>query len=200
MLDSAPGIKRCANFALSQLGYPPIPYKELDFFIGPPLKDCFRLCGVKEGDLEKAMRIFRGEYEARGGFEAIVYPFVKETLEELKRKGHPLYVCTSKIQTTSKPILRHFGLDSYFDGIYGASQDGRRSKKGDVIAFCLQKEGLSQNETVMVGDTELDVLGAKQNKLDCIVADYGYGDRMKIEESRPSAYLKRFSDLLAILD
>ena len=176
LLDSAPGIKRCANFTLEKLGYPLIPYKELDFFIGPPLKECFRLSGVKDEDLEEAIRIFRGEYESKGGF-----------------------VCTCKIQTTSGPILSKFGLRSYFDGIYGVSRDGSVSTKSQVIKACLRNESLGI-EAIMVGDTELDVLGAKENGIPCLAADYGYGDKKKLREAGPIGHLARFPDLLNCFD
>lgn len=199
LLDSAPGIKRCANFTLEKLGYPLIPYKELDFFIGPPLKECFRLAGVKDEDLEEAIRIFRGEYESKGGFEAYVYPDVEKTLQELKSRGHRLFVCTCKIQTTSGPILSKFGLRSYFDGIYGVSRDGSVSTKSQVIKVCLRNESLGI-EAIMVGDTELDVFGAKENGIPCLAADYGYGDKKKLREAGPIGHLARFSDLLNCFD
>ncbi len=198
LLNSAPGIKRCANFTLEKLDYPLIPEKELDFFIGPPLRDCFRLCKVQEKDIENATAIYREEYANGGKYEALVYPDVASTLEELRNRGYKLFVCTSKNEVLAKDILIHFGLSSFFDGVYGAPSDGVGAKKEAIICRCLKS--LPQGkEAIMVGDTELDAYGAKANGIPCYIFSYGYGDKDKIKELSPLGILNSFKELLTYI-
>ena len=199
LLDSAPGIKRCANFTLKELGYPQIPVKDLDFFIGPPLKDCFRLCKIREEDIVKATEIYRKEYASGGKYEATVYPDVASTLFELKNRGYKLYVCTSKNEILAKHILLHFGLDSLFNGVFGATSDGAGAKKEAIIARCL-KSLAPKTEVTMIGDTELDAFGAKENRIPCYILSYGYGNPAKIKALEPKAILGSFKQLLNVFD
>lgn len=199
LLDSAPGIKRCANFTLKELGYPLIPVEDLDFFIGPPLKECFRLCKIKEEDVEKATEVYRKEYASGGKYEATVYPDVASTLAELKNRGYRLYVCTSKNEFLAKDILVHFGLDSLFDGVFGATSDGAGAKKEAIIARCLKSLPLETDAT-MIGDTELDAFGAKENNILCYILSYGYGNPDKYKNFEPKATLASFKELLNVIE
>lgn len=199
LLDSAPGIKSCARFTLKKLGYPVIPEKDLDFFIGPPLGDCFRLCGVKEDDIQKAVDTYRLQYQTNGKYLARLYPNVESVLKSLKGKGHRLYVCTCKGRSLAIDILKHFGLFAYFDGVYGARKDGRKSTKGEIISDCLRENAI-EKDAIMVGDTELDAQGAKDNKIPCLIFEPGYGDKKKIREQRPAGYFQDFASLPQILE
>ena len=58
LVESGPGIKHSARKTLEKRKLPVIPYEELDFFVGPPLRDCFRLCHVPEERIEEACLIF----------------------------------------------------------------------------------------------------------------------------------------------
>ncbi len=199
LLDSAPGIKSCAQFTLKKLGYPVIPEKDLDFFIGPPLRDCFRLCGVKEDDIEKATEIYREQYQAKGKYFAYLYPNVEKVLKDLQAEGNRLFVCTCKGRSLAIDILRHFNLLPYFDGVYGASADGRKSTKGEIISDCLKENGVN-GQAVMIGDTELDAQGANENGIPCLIFEPGYGNEEKIKRKKPAGYFRDFASLPGMLE
>lgn len=194
LLHSAPGIKECAQRTLRKLGYPVPEKKDLDYFIGPPLRDCFRLSNVKEEDLEQAVALYREYYERSGKYNASVYPTVLDGLISLKKAGYRLFVCTSKNEELAKDILKEFGLSPCFEKVFGSSSDGVGARKGDIIRRCLSiiKE---EADVLMVGDTHLDVEGANQNKIPCLVASFGYGDESKIEKEHPYATIDSFSEI-----
>jgi phosphoglycolate phosphatase len=74
----------------------------------------------------------------------------------------------------SVEILEKFGLAHYFEKICGATLDGSRSHKADVIAYLLgQVDGVEN--VVMVGDTAFDVIGAKAHGIPTIGVSWGYG-------------------------
>ena len=71
-------------------------------------------------------------------------------------------------------ILEKFGLAHYFEKICGATLDGSRSHKADVIAYLLSQVEDVEN-VVMVGDTAFDVIGAKAHGIATIGVSWGYG-------------------------
>jgi phosphoglycolate phosphatase-like HAD superfamily hydrolase len=84
-------------------------------------------------------------------------------------------VATSKAEPTAKRIIEHFGLDDHFEVVAGASVDGSRSSKADVLARALaQLEPLPQR-VLMVGDRSHDVLGAAAHGINTVVVGWGYG-------------------------
>ena len=134
LVESGPGIKHSARKTLEKRKLPVIPYEELDFFVGPPLRDCFRLCHVPEERIEEACLIYRHFYNEEGGkYDANVYPGIMELLSKLKSGGNLLYIATSKADVLAKDIGKHFGFDKYFDGFFGACLDGSRALKKDIL-------------------------------------------------------------------
>ena len=194
LLDSAPGIKHCAQETLKKLGYPVPEKKDLNYFIGPPLRDCFRLSNVKEEDIEQAVLIYRELYESEGKYNATVYPSVEEGLKSLKQAGYRLFVCTSKNGSLAKDILAKFKLDQYFEQAFGSSSDGVGARKGEIIRRCLSsiKE---EADVLMIGDTHLDAEGANQNNIPCLLVSFGYGDKAKIEAEHPYATIDSFLEI-----
>ena len=199
LLDSAPGIKHCAQEVLRKLGYKVPKAKDLDYFIGPPLRDCFRLSKVKEEDIEEAVLLYRGLYESEGKYNATVYPSVKEELRKLKENGCRLFVCTSKNGELAKDILTHFGLEECFEETFGSSSDGVGAKKGEIIRRCLASLE-DEADVMMVGDTELDARGAKENSIPCVLVNFGYGNKKEMAAESPYAFIDSFKEIGPIFE
>ena len=174
LTDSGEGIINCAILALEHFGLP-IPSREaLRVFVGPPLDQSFINHGVPADKTDEAIRVYRSRYTTVGKFENFPYPGVEELLQKLKNEGCRLFVATSKPEGMSVEILEKFGLAHYFEKICGATLDGSRSHKADVIAYLLgQVEGVEN--VVMVGDTAFDVIGAKAHGIPTIGVSWGYG-------------------------
>ena len=175
LTDSGPGIINCAQLALDHFGIPVESREQLRVFVGPPLRQSFARFGVPVEDIDEAIRVFRARYVPIGKFENAPYPGIEDLLRALQAEGYPLFVATSKPEVTAVEVLEHFHLDQYFDRICGASLDEGRETKEDVITYLLDQIG-DPGQTVMVGDTDYDVLGAKAHGIPTIGVTWGYGD------------------------
>ena len=174
LTDSGEGIINCAILALEHFGLPIPTRQEMRVFVGPPLDQTFIKHGVPADKTDEAIRVYRSRYTTIGLFENFPYPGIPEMLETLKNQGHRLFVATSKPEAMSVQILEHFGLAHYFDLICGATMDGTRSHKADVIAYLLSQVDRI-DDTIMVGDTAYDVIGAKAHGIPTIGVAWGYG-------------------------
>lgn len=174
LTDSGEGIINCAILALEHFQLP-VPSREaLRVFVGPPLDQTFIRFGVPADRTDEAIRVYRSRYTTVGKFENFPYPGIREMLEQLKTQGHRLFVATSKPEEMSVEILEKFQLDHFFEKICGATFDGTRSHKADVIAYLLKQiDGV--DEAVMVGDTAYDVTGAAAHGIPTIGVAWGYG-------------------------
>lgn len=174
LTDSGEGIMNCATLALNHFGLPVPSRQEMRVFVGPPLDQTFIRFGVPEDKTDEAIRVFRSRYTTVGKFENFPYPGIREMLEALLKQGHRLFVATSKPETLANEVLAHFDLSRYFEKICGATLDGSRSHKADVIQYLLNQVADVEN-IVMVGDTAYDVIGAAEHKIPCIGVSWGYG-------------------------
>ena len=199
LTDSGEGIINCAIFAMEKLGVPVPPREKMGVFVGPPLWDTFRDFGVPSNRLDEAVDIFRSRYVPIGKFENIPYPGIREVLEALRNQGRKLYVATSKPEVTAREILDHFDLSKYFTEICGATIDKSRSAKEEVIAHLLSLDGCQEN-SVMVGDTAFDVIGAAAHGIPTIGAAWGYGKTEDMVSAGAAAIAQSPEDLLRIIE
>lgn len=199
LTDSGEGIINCAVFAMERLGIPVPPREELGVFVGPPLWDTFRQFGVPSDRVDEAVEIFRSRYVPIGKFENTPYSGIRETLEALRAQGRKLYVATSKPEVTAREILEHFDLSRYFTEICGATVDKTRTSKEDVIAYLLSLDACREN-SVMVGDTAFDVIGAAAHGIPTIGAAWGYGKTEDMVSAGAAAIARSPEDLLRIIE
>ena len=198
LTDSGEGIINCAAMTLERFGLPVPSRQEMGVFVGPPLDKTFIEFGIPADKTDEAIRIFRSRYVTVGKFENFPYPGIPELLKSLQDAGHRLFVATSKPEVTALEVLEHFDLSKYFEKICGATLDGTRSHKEDVLRFLLSQVDGVEN-TVMVGDTKYDVIGAKHHNIPCIGVAWGYGKVQDMVDAGAIAIAKDVPHLYDLL-
>ena len=199
LTDSGEGIINCATLALNHYGIPVPSREEMRVFVGPPLDQTFIRFGVPADKTDEAIKVFRSRYTTVGKFENFPYPGVADMLQSLKEQGHRLFVATSKPEVMANEVLRHFDLDGYFEQIAGATLDGSRSHKADVITYLLGLTG-DVGQTLMVGDTAFDVIGAAAHGIPTIGVSWGYGTAEDMEKAGAIAIDHSMEELVALIN
>ncbi|MBR2045563.1 MAG: HAD family hydrolase [Agathobacter sp.] len=172
------GITSSVMYALEKFNIKVEDRKELHPFIGPPLDYSFQTYyGLSKEDSQLAIKYYRERFSVKGLYENEVYDGVEKMLQQLKKSGKTLIIATSKPEEFTLKILEHFDLLKYFDYVAGATMDGSRGEKADVIRYALEISGIeNKSEAIMIGDRNYDILGAKENGLDSIGVLFGFGD------------------------
>ena len=201
LTDPVEGITNSVAHALEKWGIHVEDKRELNKFVGPPLHAAFsEYYGFSEADAIKCVEYYREYFKDTGIFENKVYEGIPELLAELRASGKKLIVATSKPEEFALRILKHFSLYTYFDFVAGATMDSSRVKKADVIAYALESSGVTDlSRTVMVGDREHDILGARATGLDSLGVLYGYGSREELEAAGATYIVERVSDIGTLL-
>jgi len=110
-----------------------------------------------------------------------------------------LFVATSKPEVLANEVLAHFDLARYFEQIAGATLDGSRSHKADVITYLLGLTG-DVGQTLMVGDTAFDVIGAAAHGIPTIGVSWGYGEVADMEQAGAVAVAHTMEELVELLN
>lgn len=199
--DPEEGITKSVQYALQHFSIEVQERRELYKFIGPPLKDSFmEFYGFTEQQAGEALLKYRERFEVTGWRENVVYDGMEKLLRHLRRRGKRIVLATSKPEVFAEQILVYFGLRDYFDFVGGASLDGRRNYKADVIRYVLDANGISSREkAVMVGDRKFDILGAKEFGLETVGVLYGYGDREELTTAGADHLVGSVAELEALL-
>lgn len=199
--DPEEGITKSVQYALQHFSIEVQERRELYKFIGPPLKDSFmEFYGFTEQQAGEALLKYRERFEVTGWRENMVYDGMEKLLRHLRSRGKRIMLATSKPEVFAEQILVYFGLRDYFDFVGGASLDGRRNYKADVIRYVLDANGISSREkAVMVGDRKFDILGAKEFGLETVGVLYGYGDREELTTAGADHLVESVAELEALL-
>jgi len=201
LTDPREGITRCLQYGVERLGRPYPEQSELVQYIGPPLRWTFpRLLGTDDEDLvEAAIRHYRVRYADVGLFENEMYPGIPEMLAALQGRGFKLYVVTSKPTVYANRIIRHFGIDSHFEDVFGPELDGRFDDKTELVAHILQILPLEPQETVMIGDRASDITSGKSNGTRTVGVTYGFGDLAELAAAEPDCICKSPAEIQKVL-
>ena len=174
LTDSAEGIVASFHHALGSIGAE-VPDGDLvGMIVGPPMHHTLQRMGLGE-QADAAIAAYREDYLARGWAMNRTFDEVPALLAALRAAGIRLAVATSKAEPTAQRILAHFGLDGHFEVIAGASVDGLRATKSDVIKHALAQLEPLPERVLMVGDRSHDVEGAAEHGIDTVVVGWGYG-------------------------
>lgn len=192
------GITSSVMYALEKFNIKVEDRKELHPFIGPPLGDSFqRYYGLSEEESQLAIKYYRERFSVKGLYENEVYEGVDKLLQQLKEGGKTLIIATSKPEEFTLKILKHFDLLKYFDYVAGATMDGSRGEKADVIRYALKISGIKdKSKVIMIGDRKYDILGAKENGLDSIGVLFGFGDYEELSKAGADYVVKSVEEIL----
>lgn len=195
--ESKEGITKSIRYALHHMGIEVTDLDSLCKHIGPPLKQGFMdFWGFSEEEADRGVELYREYFSVKGMYQNYEYEGMRDLLASLKCAGKKVYLATSKPEKFARMILEHFHLEPYFDDICGASMDGSRSEKGDVIHYVLEKNHITDlDQVVMAGDRSHDINGAKENQIDSIGVLYGYGTRKELEDAGAGRIVQTIAEL-----
>ncbi|GAA1007393.1 phosphoglycolate phosphatase [Acrocarpospora pleiomorpha] len=193
------GIIDSMRHALAAVGSPETDQALLRSHIGPPLQDVFVRLGVPPERLGDAVAAYRQRFTESGMYENEIIPGIPDVLTSLVAAGWTLAVATCKPTVFAEKILAHFALDRFFTFVAGATLDGSRRHKADVIRHALGALGAPPEATVMIGDRREDVAGAAECRVRSIAVTWGFGDNAEFGEPGVLAVVDTPVSLLEVL-
>ena len=107
-------------------------------------------------------------------------------LKTLHEHGCKIALASCKPEHACKIILEETGMLKYFDVVSGATLDKTLDTKPAIIALSLQRLGVNEEDfehAFMVGDRDMDIIGAHENKVTAVGALFGYGGEEELREA-----------------
>ena len=200
LTDPQQGIFNCIRYALEQMGREVNGTRGWERYIGPPLLASFAelLQTSDMAEAHRALGFYRERFAQKGLFENRVYADIEEVLANVSRAGGNLYVATSKPRVFARRIIDFFQLSQYFRAVHGSELDGTRVDKGELLSYVLQTENLDPEHTLMVGDREFDIHGARAAGVAVAGVLWGYGSREELESAGADWLCSKPDELTAI--
>lgn len=202
LIDSKLDLILSVNAMLRELGRAELPAETISGYIGhgaPVLVARALGAAASEAERARALEFFLAHYEEHKLDNTCAYPEVAETLAELARRGVPMAVLTNKPVRISVRILEAMGLAGFFRVIYGGNSF--ETKKPDPLGArtILGELNVAAGETLLVGDSEVDVQTARNAGCVAAAVNFGFGvhDRVAFPAD---IYIDRFGELVGLVD
>lgn len=201
LIDSRKDLANSINEMLVEFDRQPLPEEIIAEYIGDGAGMLVRRALGDPADevlVERALESFLAHYRVHKLDYTYVYDGVFEALDALKPERQ-MAVLTNKPVHPAKIICQALGLRPYFFQIYGGNSFSTKKPDPEGLTTLIREAGVQPEETVMVGDSDVDILTARRAKTWAIGCKYGLSSHTV--ESIPSDYLADFPrDWIAALD
>ncbi len=144
--------------------------------IGPPIRQIIENVApeIKKEVKKNIISSFRKNYDFDNVDCSSLYPQIREYLEFLKNSNKKLYIATFKPKIPTLRLVKMFNLDM-FDSIYTVDYPHPFTSKSEMVKSLLKEQNLELNGTVIIGDSESDILAGKTNDITAVGVLWGYG-------------------------
>jgi len=201
IVDSKEGITKGIQFSLEAFGIHVEDRDELIHFIGPSLRDTYKMFyGFSDQEAELALKKYREYFAPIGVYENVLYDGIVELFEKLKKAEKVLIIATAKPTVYAEKILKYHNIRDYFSFVAGCELDGRRSTKGEVIEYILESMKIVEPQSaIMIGDRKHDVIGAKETGLESVGVCYGFGSLEELKNAGATYIVRDVEELSRLL-
>ena len=189
------------NFALAAYGMPPRTRNEVRRFVGNGYRNLVRLAvpeGTPDDVQEQVLVAFNTYYLAHDEDNTGPYPGINDLLPMLRLAGLQLAVVSNKGDAAVHDLM-----DKCFPGAFvavaGERENVRRKPAPDTVLAVMNQMGVTADEIVYVGDSEVDVATAANVGCDCVIVTWGYRDRDELEQAGARVFVDSCEELEALL-
>ena len=176
LIDSIADITDALNRALRPYGVKNLARDEVAGMIGEGAEKLVRKVVAKYNlalDVEEVVKSYNDNYSSHLTDNTALYAGAIEALEDLKdcRKA----LVSNKSEAFSRRILKEFGLEKHFDMVVCADTLPERKPSPMPILYVTSTLGVRPEDTLIVGDSEIDILAGKASFIRTVALTHGYG-------------------------
>ena len=201
LLSSLDDLAASTNYALRWAGMPERTTEEVRMFVGNGVKLLMERAipdGQQNPRFEEVYAKFREHYLKHNLDRTRPYEGVIGMLRELKRRGKKLAIVSNKFYAATQELAHHFFADTIEVAI-GERENIRKKPAPDTVLEALRQLGASKESAVYVGDSDVDVMTAKNSGLPCISVLWGFRDKDFLIEHGATLFVEKPQEILAKL-
>ena len=178
LLSTLDDLAASCNYALKSNGMPKRTLDEVRRFVGNGVKKLMERAvpdGLENPLFEKAYADFRQHYMNHNLDTTQPYPGIMEMLQSLRNRGKRVAVVSNKFYAATQALCRHFFGDLVEVAI-GEREDIRKKPAPDTVVEALRQLGVTKEKAVYIGDSDVDVMTARNSGMPCISVLWGFRD------------------------
>lgn len=208
LLDTLDDLAASTNYALRVFGLPERSRDEVRCFVGNGVRRLMQQAvpdGESDPRFEEVLVTFRKHYLHHSMDTTQPYPGIMPMLARLREEGHATAVVSNKFDAATKSLCQHY-FGTLIDVAIGESERIRRKPAPDTVLEAMRLLGAKKEQTIYIGDSDVDIATAKACAIPCVSVLWGFRDRdfllahgATVFISQPEEMVKMVSEVETII-
>lgn len=185
LTDTLSDLKNSVNHALGEFGFPERSLDEIRSFVGSGVRRLIYLSvpeNTPDETAERCLSVFKEYYKNHACVETKPYDGIIDMLKRLKAENIKTAVVTNKMHEAAVDIVKLF-FDGLVDVTIGQSDGAAQKPQPQSVFLALEKLGVSKENALYVGDSEVDCQTAKNAGIPCVGVTWGFRSREILAEN-----------------
>ncbi|EEX52522.1 putative phosphoglycolate phosphatase, bacterial [Prevotella sp. oral taxon 472 str. F0295] len=198
LLDTLTDLAASCNYALLQHGMAQRTIDEVRMFVGNGVKKLMERAipdGLANPQFDEVYQCFRQHYLKHGLDHTAPYPGVLPMLAELKRRNKKIAVVSNKFYRATEELCKHF-FNQYVEVAIGEREGIKKKPAPDTVLEALAQLGVTGDNAVYIGDSDVDIATANNCQLPCISVLWGFRDKDFLLRSGATTLINTPEELL----
>ena len=179
LLSTLADLAASTNYALRTHHMPERSLDEVRRFVGNGVKKLMERAipgGLNNPLFEETFATFRQHYMQHNLDTTQPYPGIMQLLEQLKAEDKNIAVVSNKFYAATRELCRHFFGDLVPVAI-GEREDIRKKPAPDTVIEALRELGVDKEGAIYIGDSDVDIMTAKNSGMPCVSVLWGFRDK-----------------------
>lgn len=197
LLSTLADLAASTNYALRTHHMPERSLDEVRRFVGNGVKKLMERAipdGLNNPLFEETFATFRQHYMQHNLDTTQPYPGIMQLLEQLKAEGKNIAVVSNKFYAATRELCRHFFGDLVPVAI-GEREDIRNKPAPDTVIEALRELGVDKEGAVYIGDSDVDIMTAKNSGMPCVSVLWGFRDKEFLLEHGATTLISQPEDM-----
>lgn len=176
LLDTSVDLANAVNFVLKKYSLPLRSKSDITAFTGNGIYELVKKSigqNIENDEFNRMMDDFKEYYALHSTDNTKPYDGIYEILAELNKLGYKLGIVSNKIDSATKALCERY-FDKYIQIAVGDTPGVLKKPQSGTLDLALKDLGVSREECVYIGDSEVDVLTAKNAAMGLIVVSWGF--------------------------
>lgn len=201
VLNTLIDLRDSVNYVLRKYNMPEHTIEEYRRYFGNGIRyalECAVVDGTPSETINEMLPIFKEHYDIHCLDNTCPYEGILDAMKKLKEKGYKMAIVSNKIDSAVKELNEKF-FKKYVDVAIGETSGTKRKPAPDMVEQALKELGSSKEESIYIGDSEVDLQTAINSSLPCISVLWGFRDKDYLIEQGATTFAETPEELVNLL-
>ena len=198
VLNTLIDLRDSVNYVLGQYNMPPHDLEDYRRYFGSGIRHALEMAvpeETPESIIEEMLPKFKEHYDIHCLDHTCPYDGILKLMASLKEHGFRMAIVSNKIDSAVKELNERF-FSEYVDVAIGERKGIRRKPARDMVDIAMTELGSTKEESIYIGDSEVDLETARNSELPCISVLWGFRDKEFLIEHGADTFAETPSQIL----